>query len=103
MCRERALSSWRGRTPLPVAWQHSQSRLCHLAWQPVRATRSRWKIENEMFNTLKNQGYHFEHNLSHGQQPLPVNLAFRMMLAFLIDQVLPRCNDLFRATWRNAG
>ena len=24
--------------------------------------RRRWKIENETFNTLKNQGYHIEHN-----------------------------------------
>jgi hypothetical protein len=24
--------------------------------------RARWKIENETFNTLKNQGYQFEHN-----------------------------------------
>jgi hypothetical protein len=28
----------------------------------VRGGRSRWKIENETFNTLKNQGHHFEHN-----------------------------------------
>jgi hypothetical protein len=28
----------------------------------VRGARARWKIENETFNTLKNQGYHFEHN-----------------------------------------
>ena len=28
----------------------------------VRAGRARWKIENEGFNTLKNQGYHLEHN-----------------------------------------
>ena len=28
----------------------------------MRAGRARWKIENETFNTLKNQGYHFEHN-----------------------------------------
>ena len=27
----------------------------------VRGGRARWKIENETFNTLKNQGYHFEH------------------------------------------
>ncbi len=27
----------------------------------VRAGRSRWRIENETFNTLKNQGCHFEH------------------------------------------
>jgi hypothetical protein len=24
--------------------------------------RARWKIENESFNTLKNQGYNLEHN-----------------------------------------
>ena len=29
----------------------------------MRASRARWKVENETFNTLKNQGYHFEHNL----------------------------------------
>ncbi|OGO33450.1 MAG: hypothetical protein A2Z03_10840 [Chloroflexi bacterium RBG_16_56_8] len=27
-----------------------------------RGGRARWKVENETFNTLKNQGYHFEHN-----------------------------------------
>ena len=39
-----------------------------------------WKIENETFNTLKNQGYHFEHNYGHGQQHLSVVLAMLMML-----------------------
>ena len=34
--------------------------------QLVRAARARWKIENEGFNTLKNQGYHLEHNFGHG-------------------------------------
>ncbi len=29
----------------------------------VEAGWPRWKIENETFNTLKNQGYNFEHNL----------------------------------------
>jgi hypothetical protein len=28
------------------------------AFRLMRAARSRWKIENETFNTLKNQGYH---------------------------------------------
>ena len=27
----------------------------------MRMGRARWKIENETFNTLKNQGYNFEH------------------------------------------
>jgi len=30
--------------------------------QLMRAGRARWKIENETFNTLKTQGYHFDHN-----------------------------------------
>jgi hypothetical protein len=53
----------------------------------MRGGRSRWKIENETFNTLKNQGYHLEHNYGHGQQHLSVVLAMLMMLAFLLDQV----------------
>ena len=36
----------------------------------MRAGRARWKIENETFNTLKNLGYHFEHNYGHGKDHL---------------------------------
>ena len=36
----------------------------------VRAGRARWKIENEAFNTLKNQGYHLKHNFGHGDRHL---------------------------------
>jgi len=53
----------------------------------MRGGRSRWKIENETFNTLKNQGYRLEHNYGHGKQHLSTNFALLMMLAFLIDQV----------------
>jgi hypothetical protein len=52
----------------------------------MRGGRARWKIENETFNTLKNQGYEFEHNYGHGHKNLSVNLAYLMMLAFLVDQ-----------------
>ncbi|MFN8458864.1 MAG: hypothetical protein U0401_30145 [Anaerolineae bacterium] len=48
----------------------------------MRGGRARWKIENETFNTLKNQGYNFEHNYGHGPQNLSVNFALLMMLAF---------------------
>ena len=34
----------------------------------MRAGRSRWKIENETFNTLKNLGYNLEHNYGHGKK-----------------------------------
>lgn len=63
------------------------------------AGRARWKIENETFNTLKNQGYHFEHNFGHGERHLSVVMAMLMMLAFLVDQVQQRCCPLFQAVW----
>ncbi len=56
----------------------------------LRAGRSRWKIENETFNTLKNQGYHCEHNYGHGAQQLATNLALLLFLAFLVEQVQQR-------------
>jgi hypothetical protein len=33
--------------------------------QLVKGGRTRWKVENEGFNTLKNQGYHIEHNFGY--------------------------------------
>jgi hypothetical protein len=63
----------------------------------VRGGRARWKIENETFNTLKNQGYHFEHNFGHGEQHLSVVFATLMMLAFLVDQTQELCCPVFRA------
>lgn len=67
------------------------------AVEPVmRAGRARWKIENETFNTLKNQGYNFEHNYGHGKQNLATILALLMLLAFTVDQMMQRCWRLFR-------
>jgi len=44
--------------------------------------RARWKIENETFNTLKNQGYHL--NIIMGMEIKPVSgFCMLMMLAFL--------------------
>ena len=51
----------------------------------MQAGRASWKVENETFNTLKNQGYHFEHNFGHGEKHLATVFANLMMLAFLID------------------
>lgn len=63
----------------------------------MRGGRARWKIENETFNTLKNQGYHFEHNFGHGNQNLSVVFAYLMMMAFLVDQLQELCCRLFAA------
>lgn len=65
----------------------------------MRGGRSRWKIENETFNTMKNQGYPLEHNYGHGEQNLSGVLAMLMMLVFLIDQTQQICCPLFLAAY----
>mgnify|MGYP000313953931 CR=1 FL=1 len=65
--------------------------------QIMRAGRTRWKIENETFNTLKNQGYEFEHNFGHGYKNLSTNFAKLMMLAFFVDQLQELGCALFKA------
>ena len=66
----------------------------------MRIGRSRWKIENETFNTLKNQGYNFEHNYGHGNKHLSTVLALLMMLAFWFDQIQQALNDTFKSAWK---
>lgn len=53
----------------------------------VKAGRCRWKIENETFNTLKNQGYHIEHNYGHGEKHLSFNFFLMNLLAFFMHQI----------------
>ena len=68
-------------------------------YQIMRGGRARWRIENETFNTLKNQGYHFGHNYGLGKQHLAAVFATLMMLAFLVDQIQQLCCPLFQAVW----
>ena len=72
-------------------------------WRVMRAGRARWKIENETFNTLKNQGYGYEHNYGHGEENLSVVFALLMMLAFSVDQVLQLCDPLFQGALEKSG
>ena len=65
-------------------------------YELMRGGRARWKVENETFNTLKNQGYQFEHNFGHGRKNLHTVFALLMMLAFLIDQVQEAACGLFQ-------
>ena len=53
----------------------------------MRGGRTRSKIENETFNTLKNQGYQFEHNFGHGNKHLSTVFAYLMLIAFFVDQL----------------
>lgn len=96
-------------------WEISDDKVQHFSWVTdfrvnkrnvfhlMRGGRARWKIENETFNTLKNQGYNFEHNYGHGTQNLSVVFAAVMLLAFLGDQTQQLCCALFRAVWAKMG
>jgi hypothetical protein len=96
-------------------WEMGQNKVQHFSWVTdlrvstrnvyhlMRGGRARWKIENETFNTLKNQGYNFEHNYGHGEQHLSVVFAMLMMLAFLVDQTQQLCCALLQAVWAKLG
>jgi len=96
-------------------WEVSPDKVQHFSWvtdfrvnkanvyKLMRGGRARWKIENETFNTLKNQGYNFDPNYGHGEQNLSVVFAILMMLAFLVDQAQQLCCALFQAVWAKLG
>jgi len=96
-------------------WEVGDDKVQHFSWvtdlrvskrnvyHRMRGGRARWKIENETFNTLKNQGYHFEHNYGHGEDNLSVVFAMLMMLAFLVDQSQQLGCALFQAVWTKLG
>jgi hypothetical protein len=96
-------------------WETNPKKKLHFSWVTnlkvteenvfdiMRGGRARWRIENETFNTLKNQGYHFEHNFGHGYKNLSVVFAMLMMLAFLVDQVQQIASQLFNAVWKKLG
>jgi hypothetical protein len=65
--------------------------------QVLRGGRSRWKIDNETCNTLKNQDYPLEHNDGHGQKQLATGLGMLLLRAFLVEQVPALCCGLFQA------
>ena len=98
-CRERTPKrvkkperQWTWITDLPVTRAEAPA--------TARMARSRWKIENETFNTLKNQGYGLEPNYGHGHQYLANTLATLMLLAFLVDQIQQLCCPRFQAAHR---
>ena len=104
-----------GRVNCIESWERGQDTVQHCSWitdlrvtkrhvlHLMRGGRARWKIENETFNTLKNQGYHFEHNYGHGEQHLSVVFAMLLMLAFLVDQAQQLCGAWCQAVWLKLG
>ena len=60
--------------------------------------RARWKIENETFNVLKNNGYNLEHSFGHGKQHLAALLVTLNLLAFAFHTIC----DHGEALWQSA-
>jgi hypothetical protein len=63
----------------------------------VKGGRARWKIENEGFNTLKNHGYHLEHNFGHGKRNLSEAFFVLNLLGFFVHQILELTDGLYRS------
>lgn len=69
----------------------------------VGGGRCHWKIENECFNTLKNQGYHLEHNYGHGEKNLGFNFFLLTLLAFYFHQIFELTDRLYQACRKKFG
>lgn len=64
----------------------------------VQCGRTRWKVENESFNVLKNNGYNLEHNFGHGKKTLASVLVALNLLAFLMHGAC----ELASSAWQRA-
>jgi hypothetical protein len=60
--------------------------------------RARWKIENESFNVLKNNGYNLAHNFGHGKKYLARIFATMNLLAFAFHTAC----DCLETLWKQA-
>lgn len=100
---------------LTVTHRDTGERLYHNAWatnhevnednveQVAAGGRSRWKVENEGINIIKNHGYNFTHNYGHGKQHLANVLLTLLLLAFLFHTVLQLGCELYQAVRRELG
>lgn len=88
---------------LHFTWVTDIPLTCDNVYKIMRAGRARWRIENETFNTLKNQGYNLGHNYGLGEKHLSAVFVHLMMLAFLVDQIQQLCCPLFNAAWQECG
>jgi hypothetical protein len=77
-------------TSLPL----TQDNLAEIA----ACARARWKIENESFNVLKNNGYNLEHNFGHGKKHLATLFATMNLLAFAFHTAC----DCMETLWQQA-
>src|SRR5580704_7529740 len=90
-----AISDAKGRTTYEGAFVTSLEVSRETVAEIAACARARWKIENESFNILKNNGYHLEHNFGHGKQNLAMLFAAMNLLAFAMHTVCDCLEDLW--------
>jgi len=62
----------------------------------VKGGRCRWKVENEVFNVMKNHGYCMERNYGHGSNNLCFNVYLLTLLAFFMHQIFELTDGLYQ-------
>jgi hypothetical protein len=102
-CELTLYNETRGQPLYHCAWATDHALDAERVVEVVANGRSRWKVENEGFNVLKNHGYSFEHNYGHGQQQLSMVLLSFLLLAFLFHSVLDLTCPMYQAVRRELG
>jgi len=82
----------KGRVKYSMAWVTSLAVTKQNVAEIVACGRTRWKIENEGFNVMKNHGHEFERDFGHGRALLAMTLAFAWRAVF----------DLLEPPWNTA-
>jgi hypothetical protein len=59
----------------------------------VECARTRWKIENEHHNVLKNRGYNLEHNFGHAKKHAAEVFFLLNLIAFQFHTILEYCDE----------
>ena len=98
-----ALINDKGKTTYTNSWvsdiEVNDANVARLA----KGGRCRWKIENECFNTLKNQGYCLNHNFGHGKQHLSHNMYLLTLLAFFFHQIFELSDPAYQMCRQSMG
>jgi len=98
-----ALINEKGRVTYKNSWVTHLELNHNTVAQIAKGARCRWKIENECFNTLKNQGYHLEHNFGHGKKHLSHNMYLLTLLAFFFHQIFELTDPAYQLCRRSLG
>ena len=92
------ISDEKGKTTYDGAFVTSLPLTAENVVEIAACARARWKIENESFNVLKNNGYNLAHNFGHGKKYLARTFAAMNLLAFAFHTAC----DCLETLWQQA-